>query len=190
MYKILIINDIIQNIHRENIIKYLKVDYLVNELKSSNYDLIYLNNKDKTEEIEKHIQADFMKLPPILNKLAINKEAKNTYINLQFINRLIMNNLQLIKFKDYFEEIVTSNIIKQMLIEEQDFKKFFNNICPNKFIETKVKIAIQKTIIRNYAGNSMIRKLKYVIYHRKIEKMFFNDILVNIKKDINKMQEL
>ena len=190
MYNILVIDNKIRDIHSKHKIKSLKPENVIKELKTFDYDLIYLNSKYKTEEIEKNILSDFMKLPYILKKLTINNEIESTYISLQIINELIIRNTHDIKFKDYYEEVVTLNIVKQILILQIRISNIINNICPNKVIKDKVEKAIESVIKRNYVRNSLIRRFQYIIFHKKVTEKFFGNIIIDIKKNINELEIL
>ena len=118
MYKILIVENneiLIKNV------KHIKIDSFMEELKSE-YDLIYINEKYITKQTSMRIEPEYMKLPVELKKLAINKETNRTYISLQIINKLILDNLKIIDFKDYYEEMTMAIVIKQMLNRSNKFK--------------------------------------------------------------------
>ena len=41
--------------------------------------------------------------------------------------------------------------------------------------------------MEDYAAGSRLRRLKYILFHNRIEAKFFENILNNIKKDIDNM---
>lgn len=120
MYRILIVEN--SEIPIKDV-KHIKIEKLSEELKSE-YDLIYIHEKYITKQISKQILPEYMILPKELNNLAINNEPNKTYISLQIINKLIIDNLKIIDFKDYYEEITIAIIIKQMLNRRNKFKKY------------------------------------------------------------------
>ena len=188
MYRILIIDTNIQNIQLKNKVKCIKLQETINELKNSEYDLIFLNKK--VESLEKIILADYMQIPRELEKLAINNEAKHTYISLQIVNKLIFDNMKIVEFKDFYEEMIIALMLKQFLIGETNLEKIYNNICPKEQNEKEIRKIVEKVIRRNYSVNKIIRKCKYYICHKRINAKFFENILVNIKNDINNMENL
>ena len=123
MYKILIVNYFDNDIQIKQHIKYINLDQIKDELKKSEYDLIYLNINNITQPIEKIILADYMQLPKALNKLSINNDRMGTYINLQLINKLIINNIKIIEFKNYHEAMTIASLLKQMLKRREKLKK-------------------------------------------------------------------
>lgn len=182
MYKILEINNKKQIIQINNIIK---------ELSNISYDIIYVAGEVKTDKIEEIIlSSNYMLLPDVLKKLTMNNDIKNTYISLEIINKLIIDNIKIVEMKDFYEEMSIASIIKQILIGVEERKNIYKNICPNKSIERKLKETVNNVITRNYAANNIIRKFKYVLCHKKIKKIFFKKILSNIEKDIEKMESL
>ena len=190
MYKILIIDKSIQNIQLNGKVKYVTPDKALNELKNSEYDLIYINTKINTKLLMKSILSDYMKLPIKLKKLAIQNDINNTYINLQIINKLIFDNLEIIEFKNFNEEMTIALILKQFLIGETEVKKIYNNICPKDFNIKEVRKTIDNVVKKNYTAENILRKFKYYICHKKIKTKFFENILMNIESDINKIEQL
>lgn len=188
MYRILIIDTNIQNIQLKNKVKYIKLKEAIKELKTSEYDLIFL--KDKVESLEKIILADYMQLPKELKKLAINNEENHTYISLQIVNKLIIDNLKIIEFKDFYEEMAIALILKQFLIGETNLEKTYNNICPKEQNEKEIRKTVEKVVRRSYSAKKIIRKCKYYMCHKRIKVKFFENIFVNIKNDINNMENL
>lgn len=182
MYKILKINKSKQNILINNII---------NELSNISYDIIYVAKDVKTDKIEEIIlSSNYILLPDVLKKLAINNDIKNTYISIEIINKLIIDNIKIVEIKDFCEEMSIASIIKQILIGEKERKNIYKNICPNKNIERNFKKIVNNVVSRNYAANNIIRKLKYVLCHKKIKVKFFRKIILNIEKDIEKLESL
>lgn len=118
MYRILIVDN--DEIPIKNV-KHIKIDSLVEELKSE-YDLIYIDEKYITKQISKHIDPEYMILPKELKKLEINEEKNKTYVSLQIVNKLIFDNLKIIEFKDYYEEMAIAIVIKQMLNRSNKFR--------------------------------------------------------------------
>lgn len=101
-------------------VKYIKIDSLVEELKSE-YDLIYIEEKYITKQIKKQIEADYMLLPKELNKFAIEHGNNKVYVRLENVNKLIFDNLKIIDFKNYYEEMTIAIVIKQMLNRRKKF---------------------------------------------------------------------
>lgn len=120
MYRILIVEN--NEIPIKNV-KHIKIDGFMEELKSE-YDLIYIDEKYVTKQISMQIEPEYMKLPIELKKLAINGEINRTYISLQIVNKLIIDNLKIIDFKNYYEEMTIAIVIKQMLNRNNKFKQY------------------------------------------------------------------
>lgn len=190
MYKILIVEKEIQNIQKKNSVKNITINQLEKELKTKEYDLIYIENKFLKDKIEKIILSDYMLLPKALEKLAINEAPNNTYINLKNVNKYIINNTKIIEFRNYYEEMVISSIIKYKLINNADIKQIYKKICPNIITKIKVKKTVNEVVCKNYAANSILRKCKYYLFQKKIKKQFFDKILKNIEYDINQSNNL
>jgi len=190
MYKILIIDKTIQNIQLRSKVKYVAPNKALNELKNSEYDLIYINTKINTKFLMKSILSDYMELPIKLKKLTIKNEITNTYINLQIVNKLIFNNLEVIEFKDFYEKMTIALILKQFLIGETEVKKIYNNICPKDLNIKEVRKTVDNVVKKNYIADNILRKFKYYICHKNIKAKFFKNILINIENDINKMEQL
>lgn len=186
MYKILIVDQSVKalkhKVHNEQYVDYANTNGLKETLKQQEYDLIYINSYLVNKEVEKLILCDYMVLPEILNKLSLCD--KQAFINIQILNKLIMDNISIIKFKGYFEEMVIANIIKEKIVQEIEIENIYKKLCPNELEKQKVKNAVKNVIIRNYVGNSFIRKCKYLINQKKIQEKFFNIILKNINNDI------
>ncbi len=182
MYKILEINNSKQIIPINNIIKKLSNIY---------YDIIYVAGEVKTDEIEEMIlSSNYMLLPDILKKLTINNDIRNTYVSIEIINKLIIDNIKIVELKDFYEEMSIASIIKQVLIGIKETKNIYENICPNKTIEKRLKKTVDKVVSRHYVANNIIRKFKYILCHKKIKEKFFRKILANIEKDIEKMESV
>lgn len=192
MYKILIVNEkelIPQSkIKNEQCIKYIQKGEIEKVLKTQEFDLIYIKDDLMTEKIRKRIECDFIILPLKLNKLKSKDIGYLTFINLQIINKLIMENIGIIRFKNYYEEMVIASIIKMKIIEELNIRQIASKICKNKIQRIKMKNAIENVIIRDYAGNSIMRKIRYVFKKKMIWNRFFYKILDNIEKDIDNMK--
>lgn len=120
MYRILIVGN---NEIPIKDVKHIKINNLVEELKSE-YDLIYINEKYITKQLSMKIEPEYMILPKELMKLAINGEIERTYISLQIVNKLILDNLKILDFKNYYEEMTIAIIIKQMLNRRNKFKQY------------------------------------------------------------------
>ena len=63
------------------------------------------------------------------------------------------------------------------------------NISLNKRDILKAKFNINKVIVRNYAGKNVIRRVKYIIKKKKIQKIFFEKIINNIKNDVKLLEK-
>ena len=131
-----------------------------------------------------------MELPKWLKKLAIKDEIGNTYINLQIINKLIFDNLKIIEFKNFNEEMTIALILKQFLIGETEVEKIYNNICPKDLNIKEVRKTVDNVVKKNYTADNILRNFKYYICHKNIKTKFFENILKNIESDINKMEQL
>jgi len=104
---------------------------LIEKLKEE-YDLIYLKNDIMSERVKKAILCDYMILPNILNKLSLNPQIYTTFINIQILNKLIMDNIKIIEFRNYYEEVLVANIIKQQIIKPDKIKQIYKELSLNE----------------------------------------------------------
>lgn len=194
MYKILVVNDCTQILSDEfdnqQCVDYVKVNNLEAILKQREYDLIYFTNNLITEKLKKQILCDYMIVPKALKKLSLNTQICTTFLNIQILNKLIMDNIRCIKFKDYYEELVIANIIKEKIIHNTNLKEIYNKMCNNETEKTNVIKAVKRVIVKHYAGDSLLRRCKYVFCQKRIQEKFFKSILHNIDNDIANMREL
>lgn len=191
MYKILIIgktNDLKKN--GENV-KHINLKETIEELGKKEYDLLYLTKVNTTNKMERCIFSDYTILPKLLNKLAINNDRENTYINLQIINKLIMGNLKLIEFEKFDEGPVIAFILKEMLLYNQiNLKEICKSISVKMMVKMRTKRTMKRVICRSYSSDSLLRKMKYFIFQKRINKQFFEKIMNNIRYDISVMESL
>ena len=194
MYKILIVSykkENIPSIRHKQKIKYIKPEQMIYELTNKEYDLIYVSNECNIQQVKDNILADYMLLPIALKKLAINGCINNTYVNLQILNKLLIDNVEKIKFENYCEEMTMLQILKIMLVNQAELKEVMHNIEQNKIISKKnVQQMIKQIIYRNLLSNNYLKRFKYKIHPRKMEKLFFACILDQIYNDIDIMKEL
>ena len=189
MYKILIVNDQTKGISKEDKnITYVQLNDLKSILKNEEFDLIYLSSNLLTEETKSIILCDYMEVPKILEKLALNQQICSTFINIQILNKLIMDNIEIIEFEDNYEQIAIANIVKEKVIKTRKIKQIYKDLDLNKQDNCRLKKAVNSVILKNYTGGNFLRKCKYVLKKRKIQEKFFDKIITNIKNDILELE--
>lgn len=189
MYKILIVNDQTKGISKEDKnIRYVQLNDLKSILKNEEFDLIYLSSNLLTEETKSIILCDYMEVPKILEKLALNQQICSTFINIQILNKLIMDNIEIIEFEDNYEQIAIANIVKEKVIKTRKIKQIYKDLDLNKQDNCRLKKAVNSVILKNYTGGNFLRKCKYVLKKRKIQEKFFDKIITNIKNDILELE--
>ena len=167
MDKIIIVDEITGTEELEQYyVRYVREEELDEALKQEEFDIIYVRIDFLTEKIEKRILTDYLTLPNILQRLKIDKHY-TTFIGLQFINRLIMNNIKTVELNGYYEEVAIENRVKNMLLGEVNLQQAD---IPDLDKETRRKAekAVKDVIIRHYTQNSFIRHLKYFFNRDKI----------------------
>lgn len=195
MYNVLIVDNSTRPRQRVideelHIVRYAKIENLQNELSSKEFDFIYLKRNLITDKLKKRILSDFMIIPKILEKYELDTKVYTAFVNLQIVNKLIIDNIAIFDFKDYHEEIVIANIVKEKIIQDANMNEIYERICHNIQDEKEVKTITKQTISRYFKRKSKIQKYKYVFYRKKLEQQLFNEIINNIKKDVIKMKEL
>lgn len=189
MYKILIVNDQTKGISKEDKnIRYVQLNDLKSILKNEEFDLIYLSSNLLTEETKSIILCDYMEVPKILEKLALNHQICSTFINIQILNKLIMDNIEIIEFEDNYEQIAIANIVKEKVVKTRKIKQIYKDLDLNKQDNCRLKKAVNSVILKNYTGGNFLRKCKYVLKKRKIQEKFFDKIITNIKNDILELE--
>lgn len=185
MYKILIVNDQTKGISEEDKnVKYVQLNNLKETLQKEEFDLIYLSNNLLNEETKSIILCDYMVLPKILEKLALNLQICSTFINIQILNKLIMDNTKIVEFENYYEELAVANIVKEKIIKKRKIKQIYKDLDLNKQEKYKLKKTVNSVILKNYTSGNFLRKCKYVLKKRKIQELFFNKIITNMENDI------
>lgn len=191
MYKILVVDkDINEASNTERDIDYVQSKDLEDELKIKEYDLIYLNQKLLNKELQKILLNDYMELPSILEKLAWNRQEYITFINMQILNKLIMDNIKIMEYSNYCEELVIANVVKQKIIKPRKNKQIYKEICLSNQEYLDVKKTVSSVIKKSYSGGNFWRNCKYVLKKNKIQEMFFNKIIQNIRNDIKSMEDV
>ena len=191
MYSILVVdnNRKIQSKETQNL-RCIQGENIEVALKEKEYDLIYLTNELINDKVMKIILADYMILPKILKKLGLNSQICQTFINIQILNKLIMDNIQIVDFNDYYEKITIANVVKEKIINPRKLKLIYAEMCSNNEEKSKTRKAADSVIERSYIGGNFFRKYKYKLKRRKIQEIFFDKIIVNISNDISNMEEL
>lgn len=191
MYKILVVDKDINVANNEAMeINYVQSKDLEDKLKIKEYDLIYLNKRSFNKEINKIILNDYMELPSILEKLALNRQKYITFINMQILNKLIMDNIKIIEYSNYYEELVIANVVKQKIIKPRKNRQIYKEICLSNQEYLDVKKTVSSVIKKSYSGGNFWRNCKYVLKKNKIQEMFFNKIIRNIRNDIESMEDV
>ena len=65
-------------------------------------------------------------------KLSLNPQIYTTFINIQILNKLIMDNIKIIEFRNYYEEVLVANIIKQQIIKPDKIKQIYKELSLNE----------------------------------------------------------
>lgn len=191
MYKIIIVESTNKNYKvlvkgKQHNIEYVKKDSLDNKLQKKEYDIIYIPKEiAKNELINKALNA-YEIVPNILKKLNLNSDYI-TLINIQMINKLILDNIDIIQFKNNFEIILVAYEIRKKLTNEQ---KDLTDKKITLIDKIRKYIILNLVIVRNYSGKSIWRKLKYLLNKKKIQKLFFEKIENNIKNDIKEIEKI
>lgn len=197
MYRVLIISKSLKQ--EEKIIdeelhsvKYISVDEISEILRENEFDLIYFEKKLITEDNEERILHDFIKVPKILGKLKLRIQTHNTYINLQILNKLIMNNINIVKFNGYLEEMLVASIIKEKIINdtEIDINKIINKLFSNNKEKRIVTKILSNVVSRYFLKEKNISKYKFMFNKKILINKFINIILRNIKLDIKYMEQI
>lgn len=138
----------------------------------------------KNELINKTLN-DYEIAPTILKKLCLNTDYI-TLINIQIINKLILDNINIIQFKNNFETTLIAYKIRKKLTNETYLaEKYLTRID-----KIRRSIMLNLVIARNYSGKSIWRILKYLLNKEKIQKLFFEKIEDNIKNDIKDIERI
>lgn len=196
MYKVLIISKsfrqkeevIDEKVHS---IKYATADEIREVLRDNEFDLIYFEKKLITEDNEERILDDFIKVPKILGKLKLKIQTHNTYINLQILNKLIINNINIVKFNGYLEEMLVASIIKEKIINdtEIDINKIMNKLFSKKEKRMATKILVD-VVSRYFFKEKNISRYEFIFNRKILTNKFINIILRNIKLDIKYMEQI
>ncbi|MCI8832642.1 MAG: hypothetical protein HFJ19_00295 [Clostridia bacterium] len=186
MYKILIVDESIDLLKKdeEQCIDYAKIGDLELKLKNQEYDLIYLSDSLVKDNITENVLYDYRIRPSIFEKLFINKSKYTIFINQNIINKLIMDNIGIIEYKNTYEEFVIASIIEEKILKDMKLEPIYKKICPDKKHMLNVKNVVKNVIERHYVGDSFYRKLGYIVKQERIQEKFFSKILKNIENDI------
>lgn len=196
MYKVLIISksfgqkeEIIDE--KAHSIKYATADEIREVLRDNEFDLIYFEKKLITEDNEERILDDFIKVPKILGKLKLKIQTHNTYINIQILNKLIINNINIVKFNGYLEEMLVASIIKEKMTNdtEIDINKIMNKLFSKKEKRMAKKI-LEDVVSRYFLKEKNISRYKFIFNKEMLTNKFINIILRNIKLDIKYMEQI
>lgn len=194
MYKILIEDDYknsrIQKLNEKNIIEYVATWNLEEKIRSEEYDFICLKSGLLSENVKDEILINYIILPQLFKEIAVNVSSYLTFISIQILNELIENNIEIIEFKNWYERIVIANKIQEIITGKTYSKKILLNVSLTKKDIIKLEFNMNRVIIRNYANKNVIRVLKYFIKKRKIQKMFFDKIISNIKNDMKLLEKI
>ena len=175
-YKILIVekeSDKIKSVLKCNkySIKREKESKAKDIINNESLDFIYCTDK----KIMKRFSNYYILLPTILKKFAINKEKNNTYVNVEFMNKFIFDNIKIIDKCDSFSEWVIACILYEVL-------------CKN---EEKVQIEPIIMKMQSLSGKKerILRKLLLNTIHKKVhweelsicltEKILLENFLIN-----------
>lgn len=191
MYKIIIVESTNKNYKvlvkgKQHNIEYVKKDSLDNKLQKKEYDIIYIPKEIAKNELINKALNDYEIVPNILKKLNLNSDYI-TLINIQMINKLILDNIDIIQFKNNFEIILVAYEIRKKLTNEQ---KDLTDKKITLIDRIRKYIILNLVIVRNYSGKSIWRKLKYLLNKKKIQKLFFEKIENNIKNDIKEIGKI
>ena len=193
MYKILIIsdckNDGTQKIMNKNMTEYGNSWNLEQKIRTKEYELIYVQKNLISNRITDEILIDYIILPQLFKKVIVNTDSFITFINIQILNKLIDDNIKIIEFKNWYERIIVANRVQEIITKKTYSKKIPLNIALTRKDIKKAKFAINKVILRNYAGKNIIRTLKFFLKKKKIKRMFFDKIINNIENDVKLLEK-
>ena len=190
MYKIIIVEGTNQSYKelvkgKQHNIEYVKKDNLDNKLQRKEYDIIYIPKESVRNELIDKTLNDYEIVPNILKKLDLNSDYI-TLTNIQVLNKLILDNIDIIQFKNNFEAtLIAYKIRKKLTNETYLVEKYLT-----QFDKIREYITLNLVIARNYSGKSIWRILKYLLNQKKIQKLFFEKIENNIKNDIQDIKKI
>ena len=123
MYKIIIVEGTNQSYKelvkgKQHNIEYVKKDNLDNKLQRKEYDIIYIPKEIVRNELIDKTLNDYEIVPNILKKLDLNSDYI-TLTNIQVLNKLILDNIDIIQFKNNFEITLIAYEIRKKLTSEQ-----------------------------------------------------------------------
>lgn len=191
MYKIIIVECTKQSYKelvkgKQHNIEYVKKENLDKKLQKEEYDIIYIPKEIAKNELINKTLNDYEIVPNILKKLELNSDYI-TLTNIQIVNRLILDNINIIQFKNNFEMTLIAYEIRKGLTNKQTY------LTDNEITlidRIRKNIILNLVIVRNYSGKSIWRIIKYLFNNKKIQKLFFEKIKNNIKNDIKEIEKI
>lgn len=123
MYKIIIVEDTNQSYKelvkgKQHNIEYVKKDNLDDKLQREEYDIIYIPKEIARNKLIDKTLNDYEIVPNILKKFDLNSDYI-TLTNIQILNKLILDNINLIQFKNNFEiTLIAYEIRKKLQVNE------------------------------------------------------------------------
>lgn len=191
MYKIIIVEGTNQSYKelvkgKQHNIEYVKKDNLDNKLQRKEYDIIYIPKEIVRNELIDKTLNDYEIVPNILKKLNLNSDYI-TLTNIQVLNKLILDNFDIIQFKNNFEITLIAYEIRKKLTSEQTYLTDKEITIIDRI---RKNIILNLVIVRNYSSKSIWRTIKYLFSKKKIQKLFFEKIENNIKNDIKEIEKI
>ena len=164
----------------------MKKDNLDNKLQRKEYDIIYIPKEIVRNELIDKTLNDYEIVPNILKKLNLNSDYI-TLTNIQVLNKLILDNIDIIQFKNNFEITLIAYEIRKKLTSEQTYLTDKEITIIDRI---RKNIILNLVIVRNYSSKSIWRTIKYLFSKKKIQKLFFEKIENNIKNDIKEIEKI
>lgn len=191
MYKIIIVEDTNQSYKelvkgKQHNIEYVKKDNLDDKLQREEYDIIYIPKEIARNKLIDKTLNDYEIVPNILKKFDLNSDYI-TLTNIQILNKLILDNINIIQFKNNFEITLIAYEIRKKLTSERIYLTDKEITLIDRI---RKNIILNLVIVRNYSGKSIWRTIKYLFSKKKIQKLFFEKIESNIKNDIKEIKKI
>lgn len=191
MYKVLVIEsadkDIIGNKHK---IKYISKEKAKYEIEKVDYDLIFCKKEYLEEKLNATLLMNYTIIPKSFEKILKERATAIVYLNIYILNKVILENIKIIEFKDWEEEIAVAAILKQKLLGEMFIKNIYKKLSSNRDEKVRITKIIEKVIQRNYNATNFFRRCKYFLRRKNIQEKFWENLITNIDNDINCMEKV
>lgn len=183
MYNILVIEDSWRNSENcKHKIKCTNKENIEKEINAKYYDFVYCKDEYLEEQnVKDTMLMNYVKSPKKFEKIV--KEKAAMYIHNNILNKLVVDNIKIVEFENWLEEITIASILKELITEE-----YCNHL--NLLDRMKTNRIVTKVIKRNYNTKSFFRKCRYFIKKKKIQKKFWDKLIANVNNDIELMDKI